>query len=137
MTFFSIIGEAFKSLRRLLLRDGVRIGGTADYPRIEIHSAVEAEPLCKDDFVKQVTCTVECVSNTTLAEALTMHYDNVARIFTDQLSDSIIDGYEIFDILPGQVRLLDEEETSDSNTIIYRVLQDVTIYLQKTTSNSE
>lgn len=136
MTFFSIIGEAFKSLRNLLKRDGVRIGGTASFPRIEIHSAVEQEPLCKDDSVKQVNCVVECVSNTTLTEALTMHYDNVARIFSDALSDTIT-GYDIIDILPGQVRLLDEEETSDSNVIIYRVLQDVTIYIQKSTSNSE
>ena len=56
------LAEVYKALRARLTRKGVFVGGTADYPRVEIHSVTESAWLDKGS-VKSVTCIVECISD--------------------------------------------------------------------------
>lgn len=128
-TFGTAIASVFKALRAALVRPGVNVGGTASYPRVEIHSAVENAPEAKDGGVRSVTCTIESVSDTKLANVVDMVAENAARIFDAAGLD--MQEYSVIGIVPGQTRMLEEQEVTDQNKVLYRILQDVTIWVDK------
>ena len=123
---FSAIGAVFKGLRASLTRSGVNVGGTADYPRIEIHSITESEWLDKGS-IKRITAVVECISNKRMTDVLEMNETNLARILGDKLMLS--EGWKVSGVVTGQAQEL--TETSDTNAIIYRLMQNVTIYVER------
>ncbi len=132
--FTSAIAGIFKAIRSALLRDGVNIGGTANYPRVEIHSIVEDTPLTKDNSLRQITATIECVSAEKVADIVQLTEDNIDLLFAD--SALSLTGFDIVGIVPGQIRMFDEQEALDSTTVIYRMLQDVTITVEKQNTES-
>ena len=73
------IGSVYKALRSALTRTGVNVGGTADYPRVEIHSIVESAWLDKGS-VKTITCIVECISDRRMQDVLDMNEENLKRM---------------------------------------------------------
>jgi hypothetical protein len=123
---FSALGAVFKGLRASLTRSGVNVGGTADYPRIEIHSITESEWLDKGS-IKRITAVVECISNKRMTDVLEMNETNLARILGDKLLLS--EGWKVSGVVTGQAQEL--TETSDTNAIIYRLMQNVTIYVER------
>ena len=123
---FSALGAVFKGLRVSLTRSGVNVGGTADYPRIEIHSITESEWLDKGS-IKRITAIVECISNKRMTDVLEMNEANLARMLSDKLMLS--DGWKVSGVVTGQAQEL--TETSDTNAIIYRLMQNVTIYVER------
>lgn len=117
----------YNALVTCLTRTGVTIGGTARFPRVEIHSIREQERLDKDGALRQLSVTVESISNTSLGDAVTMNEYNLKLLTEYELQ---LDGWTCLGILP--VQLQDLTETSDTNKILYRLLQEFTIYLEKT-----
>ena len=59
----SAYGTVYAALVARLRREGVHVGGTAGYPRIDCHSFTEGERQDKDGRLRQISCTVECMSN--------------------------------------------------------------------------
>jgi hypothetical protein len=118
-----------------LKRDGVKVGGTASYPRIEVHSIVESPRLDKEGALRQITATVESMSNKSLDEAVNMNDANLRLLTETELT--VAEGWKCIGIVPGQLR--DLTETSDTNKILYRLLQEVSIFLErvKTTTDPE
>lgn len=121
------LSEIYKALRARLTRQGVPVGGTADYPRVEIHSLVESAWLDKGS-VKSVSCIVECISNRKMHDVQEMHEENLKRMLGDALQ--LGEDWLVFGIVAGQVQEL--TEVSDTNAIIYRLLQNVTVYVERT-----
>ena len=111
-----------------LTRDGVTVGSTAAYPRVEVHSIREQERTDKDGALRQINLTVESINNTSLAQAVQMNEDNL-RLLTESDLD-LGEDWICIGILP--VQLQDLTETSDTNKILYRLLQEVTIFLERT-----
>ena len=109
-----------------LSRTGVTVGKTAKVPRVEVHSIREGERLDKDGALRQVTMTVESISNRSLGDATQMNEDNLQRLTEYELQ---LDGWKCLGVVP--VQLQDLTETSDTNKILYRLLQEVTIFLEK------
>lgn len=122
------LAEIYKALRARLTRTGVNVGGTAEYPRVEIHSFVESAWLDKGS-VKSVSCVVECVSNRKMHDVQEMHEENLRRMLGNALRLGA-DWY-VFGIVAGQVQEM--TEVSDTNAIVYRLLQNVTIYVERKT----
>ena len=115
-----------------LSRTGVTIGKTAKVPRVEVHSIREGERLDKDGALRQVTMTVESISNRSLGDATQMNEDNLKRLTEYELE---LDGWKCLGVVP--VQLQDLTETSDTNKILYRLLQEVTIFLEKEKEDEE
>lgn len=122
------IGSVYKALRSALTRTGVNVGGTADYPRVEIHSIVESAWLDKGS-VKTITCIVECISDRRMQDVLDMNEENLKRMLGDSLN--LGKDWYVFGIVAGQVQEL--TETTDTKAILYRLLQNVTIYVERIT----
>ena len=120
------LSEIYKALRARLTRTGVHVGGTADYPRIEIHSITESAWLDKGS-VKSVSCIVECISNRRMQDVQEMQEENLKRMLGNALQLS--DDWQVFGIVAGQVQEI--TEVSETNAIIYRLLQNVTIYVER------
>jgi hypothetical protein len=120
------LAEIYKALRERLTRSGVPVGGTAMYPRIEIHSLVESAALDKDGS-RQVTCIVECISNRKMHDVQEMQDENLRRMLGNALQ--LGENWQVFGIVAGQVQEM--TEISDTNAIIYRLLQNVTIYVER------
>ena len=120
------LSEIYKALRARLTRQGVPVGGTADYPRVEIHSLVESAWLDKGS-VKSVSCIVECISNRRMQDVQEMQEENLKRMLGNALQLS--DDWQVFGIVAGQVQEI--TEVSETNAIIYRLLQNVTIYVER------
>lgn len=118
--------DLYTAIVSRLTRSGVYVGGTANYPRVEVHSFREQERLDKEGAIRQVTFTVESMSNTSLAEAVTMNEDNL-RLLSQ--ADLDIEGWGPLAVLP--VQLQDLTETTDSKKIIYRILQECSVYIEK------
>lgn len=115
-----------------LSRTGVTIGKTAKVPRVEVHSIREGERLDKDGALRQVTMIVESISNRSLGDATQMNEDNLKRLTEYELE---LDGWKCLGVVP--VQLQDLTETSDTNKILYRLLQEVTIFLEKEKEDEE
>lgn len=124
--FISALGGVFKALRSALTRTGVHVGETAGYPRIEIHSITESEWLDKGTL-KTVSCTVECMSDQRIHDILDMNEENLRRMLGQALM--LDNGWTVIGIVPGQLQEL--TETTDTKAILYRLLQSVTIYVQR------
>lgn len=124
---FSALGAVFKALRGALTRSGVNVGGTADYPRIEIHTITESEWLDKTQSLKRITCVVECMSAKRMYDVLEMNEENLKRLLSDSLS--LGDGWHIVGIETGQAQEL--TETTETQPILYRLMQNVTIYVER------
>ena len=115
-----------------LSRTGVTIGKTAKVPRVEVHSIREGERLDKDGALRQVTMTVESISNRSLGDATQMNEDNLKRLTEYELD---LDGWKCLGVVP--VQLQDLTETSGTNKSLYRLLQEVTIFLEKEKEDAE
>lgn len=127
--FTSALADVFKAIRAKLVRTGVNVGGTASYPRVEIHSVVEDTPQTKDMSLRSVTATIECVSAEKVADIVTLADDNIELIF-DAIGLSLTN-WNVIGIVPGQMRMFDEEASQDNAAVIYRLLHDVTVWIER------
>ena len=123
--FMSALGAVYKGLVARLTRKGVNVGGTASYPRVEVHSVTEQEPLDKGGTVRSISCIVESISEDRMAEVVGLNEGNL-----EQLSMALNLGadWRIIGIQQGQLQQI--TETSETNKILYRLLQNITVYVQ-------
>ena len=125
MAYRSAQGEVYKALRRQLLRDGIPVGETANYPRIEIHSFTENAPTDKDGMVRTLSCVVESMSVKSYGDAVTMNEGNLERLLEDGWE--IDKGFTILGITPDQLTEL--TETLETQEILYRQLQRINVLI--------
>lgn len=125
---FSALGAVFKGLRSSLTRTGVNVGGTADYPRVEIHSITESEWLDKG-WLKRITCVVECLSDKRIADVVEMNRENLSRMLEQSMA--LDENWKLVGFVAGQAQEL--TETTDTKAILYRLLQNMTIYVERIT----
>ena len=121
----SALGAVYKGIVARLTRNGVKVGGTASYPRVEVHSVTEQEPLDKGGTVRSISCIVESISEDRMAEVVGLNEGNL-----EQLSMALNLGadWRIVGIQQGQLQQI--TETSETNKILYRLLQNITVYVQ-------
>ena len=129
----------FEELHRRLARPGVFIGNTAGYPRVEVHTIVENQPTDKGNAVRVLSCVLESMSTSSMEEAATMNEYNLGLLqdfrYEGMFSDDFSEDFQ----LTGEFRVVgvvftgmnELAETSDTQTVIYRVLQNVDIYVQQ------
>ena len=125
---YSALGAVFKGLRSILTRTGVNVGGTADYPRVEIHSVTESEWMDKG-WLKRITCVVECISDRRVADVVEMNRENLSRMLEQSMA--LDENWKLVGFVAGQAQEL--TETTDTKAIIYRLLQNMTIYVERLT----
>lgn len=125
MAYKSAYKAIAASLRTALARTGVNTGGTAAYPRVELHSWIENEPMDKGATIRTLTCTMESISTASPDAAYTMNADNLAV-----LSDWTYTGsdFNVFGIVPRQMQ--DMQEVGE-NATYYRLLQTIEIFIQQ------
>jgi hypothetical protein len=126
MGLFSALGNVYKAVRQALTRTGVYVGETADYPRVEIHSITESEWLDKGSL-KTVSCIVECISDKRIADVIEMNAENLRRMLESQLN--LDKEWKVVGVIPGQLQSL--TETTETKEILYRLLQNITIYVER------
>ena len=121
----SALGAVYKGIVARLTRKGVKVGGTASYPRVEVHSVIEQEPLDMGGTVRSISCIVESISEDRMAEVVGLNEGNL-----EQLSMALNLGadWRIVGIQQGQLQQI--TETSETNKILYRLLQNITVYVQ-------
>lgn len=119
-------GEIEKVLRAMLLRDGIQVGSGAGYPRVEIHSFMEGEPLDKEMLIRECTVIVESMSSSSKGEAVTINDENLA-LLVGQEPDS--DSFHVIGIVP--VSHTSSDEISDTQTILYRELQKLKLIIKQ------
>lgn len=110
-----------------LTRQGVIIGKTAFLPRIEVHTITEGQRMDKAGDVRQMELTVESISNASLAAAVTMNEKNLELLTKGVLN--LGTSWTCLGVVP--VQLQDLTESSDSDKIVYRLLQQVSIIVQR------
>ena len=119
-------GPVYSAVIARLSRPGVKVGGTAGYPRVEVHSIHEGERMDKEGQVRQITLTIESIGNASLAATVKMNEDNLALLTSELV---LPDGWRCLGVIPGQLQ--DMTESADSAKIIYRLLQSVTIFVER------
>ena len=120
----SAYDAVYSSVCARLARTGVTVGKTAHYPRVEVHSITEGERLDKEGLLREVHLTVESIGNASLAATVDMNEANI-ELLTSELT--LPTGWDCLAVLPDQLQ--DLTETSDTNKIIYRLLQSFTLYV--------
>ena len=125
MAYRSAQGEVYKALRKQLLRDGIPVGETANYPRIEIHSFTENAPTDKDGMVRTLSCVVESMSVKSYGDAVTMNEGNLERLLEEGWG--IDKGFTILGITPDQLTEL--TETLETQEILYRQVQRINVLI--------
>ncbi len=107
-------------------RTGIYFGGTAAYPRVECHTFIENPPQDKGDSVRVVSVIVESISIKSAADAAQMNADNLALLGDLSAADT---DFKVIGTVPTQLQEI--PETSDTQKILYRVLQSIDIYVQQ------
>lgn len=125
MTYRSAQGAVYKALRSQLLRPGIPVGETAEYPRVEIHSFTENAPQDKDGCLRSLSCVVESMSVKSYGDAVTMNEDNIERLMDEGWG--IDAGFTIIGITPDQLTEL--TETLETQEILYRQLQRINVMI--------
>lgn len=122
----SAYGPFYAAVVSRLERTGVRVGKTAGYPRVEVHSITEGERQEKDGRVRQLSFTVESIGNASLAATAVMNEENI-----ELLTSGIVlpEGWRCLGIIPDQLQ--DLTESSDTARIIYRLLQGFTAWVER------
>jgi hypothetical protein len=126
MRYTSAQGEVYKALRTQLLRDGISVGDTADFPRVEIHSFAENAPTDKDGIVRTVSCTVESMSTRSYGDAVAMNEGNLERLSEDGWH-VLGKGFTILSVVTDQLTEL--TEVLDTQDILYRQLQRINVII--------
>lgn len=125
---------AYSALRMAVVaalrRHDIQVGKGAGYPRVEVHSIQELERMDKEGAVRQLSMTVESISTTSMSQCSEMNEQNLERL-TSQGLDMEGD-WKCFGIEPESLQ--DIEETSDTNKIIYRLLQTYRVYVERVKS---
>ena len=125
MAYKSAQGDIYKALRQQLLRPGIPVGDTADYPRVEIHSFTENAPQDKDGLVRSLTCTVESMSVKSYGDAVTMNEGNLERLLEEGWG--VGKDFTILGITPDQLTEL--TESLETQEILYRQLQRINVLI--------
>lgn len=121
-------GSVYAAVVARLRRPGVTVGGTAAYPRVEVHTITEQGWADKGMAVRQLTFTVESVGNASMAATIDLNDANMALLTGEPLA--VGDGWRCLGVVPAQLQEM--TETSDTNKIIYRILQSYTLWLERT-----
>lgn len=129
----SAYGPFYAAVVSRLERTGVRIGKTAGYPRVEVHTITEGERLDKEGQLRQFSFTVESIGNASLAATTQMNKDNV-RLLTSE-GFELPEGWRLVGIVPDQLQ--DLTETADTAKIIYRLLQGFTAWVERVKTDDE
>ena len=124
--YMSAQEEVQKALRGLLVRDGVQVGGGADYPRVELHSWNEQAPSDKGMSLREATCVVESMSTASKGDALRMNGENLSRLAGHE---PVTEHFRVIGIVPET--LTDMEETLDTQAILYRQIQTIRLFIIK------
>lgn len=122
----SAYGPFYAAVVSRLERTGVRVGKTAGYPRVEVHTITESERLDKEGQLRQLSFTVESIGNASLAEAVAMNEENITLLTSELI---LPDGWRCLGVLPDQLQ--DLTETADTAKIIYRLLQGFTAWVER------
>lgn len=118
--------EVQPALRAMLLRDGLKVGGSAGYPRVELHSWNELPAEDKGGSLRQVTCTVESMSTSSKGDAVAMNGENLSRLSGKRFTT---EHFSVIGIVPEG--LTDMEETLETQAILYRELQAFRLFIIK------
>lgn len=116
-----------KALVLKLQRTGVQVGGGAGYPRVEVHSIIEGAPMDKEGMLRELSFTVESLSNRSLEEAAEMNSTNLELLTGSEIE--LTGGWTFVGIVPEQLQ--DIIETSDPQKVLYRILQTYRLYVEK------
>lgn len=116
--------EVQPALRAMLLRDGLKVGGSAGYPRVELHSWNELPAEDKGGSLRQVTCTVESMSTSSKGDAVAMNGENLSRLSGKKFTT---EHFSVIGIVPEG--LTDMEETLETQAILYRELQSFRLFI--------
>jgi hypothetical protein len=111
-----------------LSRPGVTVGKSAFLPRVEIHTITEGQRQDKGGNLRVLNLVVESISNRSLDQANEMCAKNL-KLLTETPLD-LSPYFSFIGILP--VQLQDLPESSDSDKIVYRLLQQMDIYVSAT-----
>lgn len=126
MSYRSAQGAVYKALRQELIRKGVSVGETADYPRVEIHSFTENAPTDKDGRMRSMSCIVESMSVKSYGDAVQMNEYNLAKLMADGWG-VIGEGFTVIGVTPDQLTEL--TETLETKEILYRQLQRINLLI--------
>lgn len=122
----SAYAPIYSAIVARLMRLGVTVGGTAALPRIEVHTITEGERQDKDGALRQLSLTVECISNKSMADAVSMNDTNL-QLLTE--NDLIVEGWAVLGIVP--TILQDLTEVSETQKVVYRLIQQFNIFAEQ------
>lgn len=117
----------YSSVVSALKRQGVKVGGTSFYPRIEVYGITESPRLDKEGSIRSFTFTCESVSNKSIDEAILMNEQNIQLLTWEGLA--LPEGWRCIGLIPDTLQ--DATETSDTNKIIYRIIQSFTLWIER------
>ena len=125
MAYASAYKYLSTGLNATLIREGVSVGNTASYPRVQVHDITEQPPVDKGGSVRIVTAVIESISEVSPEEAEQMNSDNLALCAT--LPDS--EAFHLVGLVPAQ--MTENTEESDTAPVLHHVLQTIDFYIQQ------
>lgn len=118
-------GPLKKAVLAALKRDGVKVGYGAGYPRVELHSFTEGARLDKEGQLREMTFTVEAISDRSETECSMLNEDNLRILTSAELN--LGNDWQCIRIIPEQLQ--DQTEVSDTDSVLYRLLQSYRLFI--------
>lgn len=113
---------------------GLKAGGTAGYPRVEVHTITENQRLDKEGAVRSLSLTIESISDRSMLESAEMN-ETAMSVLTAEGALEMPEGWTVLDVVPDQLQEL--PETSDSAKILYRTLQGYDVLVERVKEEPE
>lgn len=124
----SAYSPLYAAVVKSLADAGLRVGGTAGYPRIEVHSISEGQRLDKEGAVRSLSLTTEAISDKSVFASKEMNEEAMA-VLTTEGRLSMGEEWKVLDVIPDQLQ--DLPEASDSARILYRTQQSYEILVER------
>ncbi len=130
----SAYGALRASVVSCLKAAGMKVGGTAGYPRVEVHTITENQRLDKEGAVRSLSLTIESISDCSMVASSEMN-EKAMEALTVEGALSMGEGWSVLDVVPDQLQEL--PEVSDSAKILYRTLQGYDIMVERLKGEEE
>lgn len=124
-------GPLYKRLYELLRDAGLSVNSTAGYPRVEISSVSEGEPVSKDGSVRTAQAVIDSLSSLSFGESADMDNEVNVAVGNAEWPVAVDDAPIPFEIFGATtMSCVVGEDYTDSQEHLYRYTRTIQFYLQ-------
>ena len=118
-SLFKAVVSIIKGMNPKWIDKGVK------YPKVDLHSWIENQPIDKESSVREISFIVEAYSNTSYDEAVTIADAVAQRLCNEPIT---VEGAKVVSVVPDGSEEIEEQD--NNNVVLYRQLNRLVVTIK-------